>query len=96
MPKAVFKYPCSPDTFSIIMPGGAEILSVQHQSDANIAELWAIVEPEAPIEVRYFHIAGTGHPLPENIKAFLGTFQLVGGELVFHAFELHGEGRGDE
>ena len=37
----------------------------------------------AQYDIRIF---GTGHELDVDVGAYLGTFQLDGGNLVFHAF----------
>jgi hypothetical protein len=53
--------------------------------------LWALVDTEAPLEVREFVVYGTGHRChaAENHKVnYLGTAHLNGGALVFHAFEV--------
>lgn len=72
------------ESFGVGMPSGAEILSVQVQR--GFPCVWAIVDSEAPQTTRYFCIRGTGHPLGE-VGKYIGTFQVHGGELVFHLFE---------
>jgi hypothetical protein len=70
----------------IRMPKGAEILTVQRQGDQ--ACLWAIVEPEAEKEQRYFIIEGTGNPIHEEdgvTRKYIGTFQAP--QFVWHVFE---------
>ncbi len=64
---------------------GAEFLSVQIQRDEP--QMWFLVDPEADSEVRSFTVHGTGHPVVGDDPLFLGTFQVMGGELVFHLFE---------
>jgi hypothetical protein len=86
MAKTIWKYDLEPDGSVIEMPQGAKPLSVQMQGDGPC--LWALVDPEAAKESRRFHVAGTGHPLPDNLGDHLGTFQMNGGALVFHVFEL--------
>lgn len=72
---------------AVVMPQGAEILAVQAQGQTPC--LWALVDPERETEIRIIEIFGTGDPIIEGGKArsYLGTFQLKGGESVFHAFE---------
>jgi hypothetical protein len=48
--------------------------------------MWSIVNPEKPKESMEYHVAGTGHPLPPAPGRFLGTFQMMDGELIFHLF----------
>jgi hypothetical protein len=85
--KTVYKYQIpSADEFSLYLPQGAQCLSIQVQKDTPC--LWALVDPEQPTEARRFRIAGTGHPIANsNALSFLGTFQVFGGDLVFHLFE---------
>ncbi|MFZ2992605.1 MAG: hypothetical protein WA061_02710 [Microgenomates group bacterium] len=85
--KTVYKYPVAgQDYFKILMPKDANILSVQTQSDDTVS-LWAYVDTDAPLEHRYFRIAGTGHEITDEHILFIGTFQ-VSEYLVFHLFEI--------
>ncbi len=67
----------------IDMPIGAECLYVQSQDDRGC--LWAIVDPNAPKEVRRFIVVGTGHHVPFGC-VYLGTFQSHV-FFVWHLFE---------
>lgn len=49
--------------------------------------LWALVDPEAPVEERHFTHYGTGHPIPNDPGEYIGTYQLFNGQLVWHLFE---------
>lgn len=69
----------------IEMPQGAQILTVQLQK--GVPCLWAVVNPDAPKELRLFEIVGTGHPMRLGSMQYVGTFQLYVDELVFHVFE---------
>ena len=76
---------------NIEMPIGAEILTIQAQSEEPC--LWALVNPEAKKELRIFEIFGTGHPIRYDTgitRNFIGTYQLKDGGLVFHVFEYTG------
>lgn len=85
----IFKFTLSP-TFPIVkMPKGAGIISAQSQGDSVC--IWAIVDPDAPLEERLFEVIGTGHEIPPGKRRFIDTVQLMGGSLVFHVFELMGE-----
>ena len=75
------------DRQQISMPKGAQILTVQIQHD--VLCLWALVDDTAgPFqqESRWVAIIGTGNPIPTSLKLkqYIGTFQLYGGDLVFH------------
>ncbi len=89
MPRTIWKYELPvDDRADITMPSGASVLCVQTQNPAP--HIWAIVSPANPPEVRRFRTFGTGHPIfgSEDSKlAYVGTYQLSGGQLVFHVFE---------
>uniref|UniRef100_A0A6M3Y387 DUF7352 domain-containing protein n=1 Tax=viral metagenome TaxID=1070528 RepID=A0A6M3Y387_9ZZZZ len=85
----IFKYPIPADDYlEIGLPEGAQILKVDCQFDKPY--LWALVDPLAPTKVRKFRLVGTGHPISEPLEnlMFHGTFQLHGGSLIFHIFEI--------
>lgn len=89
MAKAIFKFPLeATDLQEISIQKGAEILTVQTQH--GIPQLWAVVDPQAEKEVRAIRIVGTGHFLGEELtrRGYIGTFQIAGGSLVFHVFEV--------
>lgn len=67
------------------MPKGAMVLSVQTQHEKPC--LWALVDPDQKREERKISIRGTGHPIHGDLGAFIGTFQMHGGALIFHAFD---------
>lgn len=86
--KRVYKYPLDiQDEVVVIMPKGARVLSIQVQNGRPC--LWAAVDPrEMTLEERRFRIAGTGHPIQDDVvDGFIGTIQLYDGKLVFHVFE---------
>lgn len=94
MPRAVWKFPIpwppALDTFDIWMPADAQPLSVQVQHGEP--QMWALVTPPTSTtsiqtRQRTFLIAGTGHPIPENVS-HIGTFQMMGGSLILHLFEV--------
>ncbi len=78
------------DTQSILMPDGAEILSVSEQFDMPV--LYALVDSEASVTPRMVYIRGTGHPLNSlaaNLDGgakFVGTVKTMGGQLMWHVF----------
>ncbi len=86
----VFKYTIpTTDYFSLNLPQGAQILTVQTQYE--IPNIWALVNPNNPKEERKFRLAGTGHPIEESNKnlIYIGTFQLVAGSFIGRLFELN-------
>ncbi|TDQ79571.1 DUF7352 domain-containing protein [Sphingobacterium yanglingense] len=69
------------------MPLGAEILSIQAQN--NVPCIWALVDPEAELTDRAFETLATGEKVEDdNRRKYIGTYQMYGGEFVFHCFEL--------
>jgi len=93
MNKTIYKYPLAVTDFQeVLLPVGAEILTVQTQGET--ACMWALVNPnETQKEARNIEIFGTGHPIGYDMgisRKYISTFQMHGGQLVFHAFEYTG------
>ena len=89
--RTIFKYPVQiADQFDVEMPAGASVLSVQVQGDQP--QMWVAVDTEARVVRRAFAVRGTGHPLQRDVGRFVGTFQMLGGALVFHLFDIDGGG----
>ena len=88
MKKVIWKFEFTiDDNISMKMPEGTEILSVQIQK--GIPCIWALVDPLAKKTERQFQLYGTGHEMEfnENFEKFIGTFQMINGNVVFHLFE---------
>jgi hypothetical protein len=85
MSKTIWKFELSLEHPNIEMPAGAQILHIATQRETPC--IWALVNPKAPTMTRYLRVYGTGHPMPNDPGAYLGTFQLHGGSLIFHVFE---------
>lgn len=86
--KTVHKFVRNPWSEDVLMPLGAEILSVGFQQD-NFC-MWAMVDTDAVVLPRKFKVFGTGHEIPVELTdqmKFVGTGHMDNG-LVFHAFEL--------
>lgn len=90
MKKLLCRFPFdTTDNFTLKMPEGAEILSVQTQDEQPC--LWALVDPNAKKENRMFCVYGVGREVNmDDTLEFIGTYQLQGisGTLVFHIFEV--------
>lgn len=83
----IYKYPLQlMDRQTLSMPDGAKILSIQAQRDQVC--LWAMVDENAQEIARTIAIYGTGQPIPDEPGTYMQTFQMAGGNLVFHAFEI--------
>jgi hypothetical protein len=88
--KTIWKFPLLvTDDFSVAMPIGAKIISLDTQMiDGHERPcVWALVDPEASERRVRFRVVGTGHPFPdaEGLEP-LGSIQLAGGRYVFHVF----------
>ena len=71
----------------LAVPTGAKFLDAQMQN-GNL-QLWALCDNSKPlIEKRKIAIYGTGNPMPDNCGEYIATFQMAGGSLVFHVFEI--------
>jgi len=86
MGKAIFKYTLDADRSSdLLMPVGAKILHVHGQNDEMC--VWAIVDPDAPMETRKFSIYGTGHPMNDEPEVYIGSLHIFEEREVYHVFE---------
>ncbi len=79
------KMPLEDNLFSVEMPEGAQVLTIQTQ--ARLAQMWALVDPASPLEERFFRLYGTGHHINAEMGCYVGSFQLAEGALIFHIFE---------
>ena len=87
--RIIYKYPLEVEDYQVVtMPKSAQILTVQAQRGKPC--IWALVDTDNNPEKRYFRIAGTGHPirLKDKLLRYIGTFQMIGGDLIFHVFEI--------
>lgn len=87
MRNTIYKYPLEiKDEQVVMLPTGAKILTVQAQMDKPC--IWAMVNPTAPNNMALtIRIFGTGHTIKDSDSLeYIGTFQIYGGRLVFHAF----------
>ena len=76
------------DTFSLSLPVGARVLTVQVQAGQGVM-LWALGDPDQETRLRYFRLVGTGHAIDEvHALEYVGSVQLDQGTLVFHLFEV--------
>jgi hypothetical protein len=85
----VYKYVVPTNShFDMELPMGAKILAVDEQHGHYC--MWALVDPDAETEIRYFRFAGTGHPITEDPSRLvhISTFKVDGGVLIWHIFEI--------
>lgn len=79
----IWKIPLPSDDNIVSLPLNARPLTLQLQKGMPCA--WFEVDDGLMKHDRKVYIVGTGHPLPEGLT-YLGTFQILDGEMVFHAF----------
>lgn len=80
----IYKYPLNiEDVQHLHIHAGATLLCVQIQG--NKPCLWAIVDTTLPKERRTIEIIGTGNPIEERARLYIGTCQV--GPSVWHIFE---------
>ena len=80
--KRIFKYTTAPFADKVAMKEGAAVLSVGVQGDW--LQLWAEVDPEAPITFHPVSVVPTGGEVPDG-QQFVGTAQLPDGT-VWHVY----------
>lgn len=86
--KSIWKWPLEVTSVQELkMPAGAKILCVQVQDELPV--LWALIDPNEPKIVQCrINVIGTGHRIEGDPGRYISTFQMAGGQLVFHAFEV--------
>lgn len=85
--QTIWKYPLAiKNQQTLPLPQGSKFMCVQVQN--NVPCIWALVDDKAQPGTRSVLMFGTGHPAgPAEVDAYIGTFQLQRGALVFHVFE---------
>lgn len=83
----IFKYPIMLGDNLLDMPIGSEILCVQMQN--NKPMIWANTNTNNKKELRKIKVFGTGHEFNNSNLTYIGTFQELGGNLIWHVFEEH-------
>lgn len=73
------------DEQQVRLPADANILAVATQN--GVPCIWALVDPEKPLTDHRIYTHGTGHDVSPNAGRYVGSYQLHGGQLVFHIFE---------
>lgn len=95
MTRVIYKYQldiygAEQEFIDVPLPAGADILTVQLQTSRHgeVPQLWAMVDPVKPVEVRRIWIFGTGIPITANVEfLYISTVQIHNGRLVMHFFE---------
>lgn len=84
------------EPFTIEMIKGAKILTVQTQPCPdrfgmvqNVGRIWVLVNhSETEKEKRTFVLIETGQTIDEESHKYIGTYQVFGGRIVLHLFEI--------
>jgi hypothetical protein len=86
MIRTIYKYWLNkgPGTQVLQIPFGAEHLTVQTQDGTPV--LWSLIDKSAPIRPVIIDVFETGQTIDNVNRVYVGTYQLNGGELVYHVF----------
>ncbi len=86
MKRRIWKFELSSaPTAGVMMPKGSHVLSAAAQG--KVVCVWAICDPEQPVEPRDFWVLGTGFLAPDGDERYVGTAHCTDG-LVWHVFEV--------
>ena len=78
------------EKFSVPMPEGAEILSLQRNESTNNPCLWVLADPSSPQVERHFELFRDNQVIPTDMgidREYIGTYQYQRGEVIAHFFE---------
>ena len=83
--KTIHKYKLEvTDSQTIKLPHDAKFLTIDLQH--SVPYMWAVVDPNLDtVEVEIL-TSGTGQEIDTNDLTYLGTYQLLSGDLVYHIF----------
>jgi len=83
----IHKFAVTPGPFKLTLPKRARVLTVQMQYDQP--QMWALLDQNDFKVERSFAIVPTGAGVDATYDdlAYVGTFQMQGGALVWHLFE---------
>jgi hypothetical protein len=75
--------PTGQQTFDVM--AGAKVLTVQMQGETPC--MWLMLDPDSESRERMtIEIFGTGHPMHDFEREYIGTYQIDGGAYIFHVF----------
>jgi tagatose-1,6-bisphosphate aldolase non-catalytic subunit AgaZ/GatZ len=83
----IFKYKIHHRRATLQLPSGAKPLTVAMQG--GDLYLWAEVDPNQPTTDRRFYVIGTGAPLPDGYRHYVGTAHDTAAAHVWHVYEVH-------
>lgn len=85
----VYKYDLPlKDEFQLPLPRGAKLLAFRFQKDTPC--LWALVDPNRPLDPHQFRLVETGQKIEEEAKnlVYIGTDLSSSHKYVLHLFEV--------
>jgi hypothetical protein len=84
--QTIYKYPLKAEEWQLIeMPEGSKILCVQVQGGTPC--IWVLCNNVLPMTKRAIYIRATGGNCEGMCtEDYIGTYQMLGGALVFHVF----------
>lgn len=88
MKKQIWKFELNTvDTQEVLVPDGAEILTVQVQNEKPC--IWALVDINVGWVTITIEIFETGNPIEASVlnRTYIGTYQLSRGASVGHVFK---------
>lgn len=92
--RTIHKFDLPPNGQAVLMPADAKVLCCQVQGE--IPMIWAEVDDASTKSDKasfvkwkewHFDVVATGDPLPAIIGTYIDSFQLFGGQMVFHVYE---------
>lgn len=82
----IWKFPLElADQQTIKIPDNARFLSLQVQNGTPC--IWAEVDPSERLIDTVFETYGTGHAFRSDNQMYIGTWQQLGGALVWHVYK---------
>lgn len=95
--KKIFKYRLPfKEVAEVVLPVGAQIIRIDGENSGPSAgqiSIWAIVDPDADLETRTFHLFKTGGEMPDDISEakYWGCGAIfIQMELMMYVFEYPG------
>lgn len=90
MTQQIWKYSLKSDLSAIAMPVGAEILHLTLFK--GIPTIWALVDPDADLEIRTFETVPTGHVIENELierREYVGSYEVweINALVIKHVFE---------
>ena len=81
----IWKIPLAITDVQVVrVPQKSVVLAVHIQQ--GVPCMWIACDPDFPLEDLTVYTHGTGHTVNENVEVYVGTYQILGGDLVFHVF----------